>query len=402
MGLEEEGILKRLLFGVLGLLIRALDLILRKKLPFPPRNIYFLRTHAAGDVLLATAAVRAARLAWPQAHISMLVGQRSRQALEGNPYIDSLESFPEEWWFGKKYGKILGLTYRIFRKRKDVLVILHASPLIHLWGFLLNAPIRVGFDENGSGFALTHPVARENEDYDRYLGDVNLDLVRALGISTQDSQLDFFPSEAELNAVRRFIPVPGSANRRLLLGIAPGGGQNAFEKTNAKHWPAGHFAKLIASLAGKHAIDFLLLGDRNDARIGEAIEIANGCDERIRLVNLMGKTTFRELAALIHYVDILVTNDSAPLHLAVAQDKPVVALFGPTANWALFPPGPGRQALQSPSPCSPCYTYGRFPGCPAPNCMADLSVQTVEKSAESLIEELRAKWTRKKMGGEKW
>ena len=392
MGPEEEGKLKKLLFGVLGFLIRVLDAISHKKPPFPPQSICFLRTHAIGDVLLTTAAVRAARLAWPQAHITVLVGQRSRQALEGNPYIDSLESFPEEWWFGKKYGKIFGLTWRMFRKRKDVLVILHASPLIHLWGFLLNAPIRVGFDENGSGFALTHPVVRKEEDYDRYLGDVNLDLVRALGISTADFQLDFFPSADELNAARCFIPTPVGADRRLLLGVAPGGGQNAFEKINVKHWPASHYAELIAELARDHEIDFLLLGDKNDIQIDEIVKIVNSyADERIRLVNLKGRTTFRELAALIRHLDIIITNDSSPLHLAVALDKPIVALFGPTANWACFPPGPKRTALQSPSHCSPCYTYGRFPGCPDPTCMADLPVKIVKESAESLIAELKAK-----------
>lgn len=391
-----------LLYRTLGFVIRVLDVVPRKKASFPPRRVYFLRTHAIGDVLLSTAAVRAVKLAWPQTHVTMLVGRKSRPALEGNPYIDVLESFPEEWWFGKKFGKILKMTWHLRRKPKDALVILHASPLIHLWGFMIGAPIRVGFDKGGSGFALTHRVVRKEEDHDRYLGDVNLDLAKALGISADDPGLDFFPHEEELRAARRFlsehrenldasalappsgeVPV-GAPNRLFTIGIAPGGGRNAFERISVKQWPAGHYADLMIELSKERHVEFFLLGDENDVQADEIAQMTSG---HVQLTNLKGKTTFRELAALIYHLDILITNDSSPLHLAVALKKPVVALFGPTANWALFPPGPDRMALQSPAECSPCYTFGRFPGCPKPACtaMAELSVSTVLTAVESLL-----------------
>ncbi len=367
----------------LGFAVRAMDALSRKKAPFPPERVYLLRTHAIGDVLLTTPTIRAIRKAWPDTHITMLIGQKSRPALEGNPYIDSLESFPEEWWFERKIGKILKLTWRLRKKLKDALVILHASPLIHLWGFLINAPVRIGFDENGSGFALTHPVSRTKKDYERYLADVNLDLARAMGIPADDPSLDYFPQKDELEAARRFLPPAPKRGRRLLVGVAPGGGQNAFEKISVKHWPAVHYAELMTELSKGRKIEFLLLGDKNDVQVDRIVEMAG---PEVRFTNLKGKTTFRELGALIYHLDLLVTNDSSPLHLAVAMKKPVVALFGPTANWTLFPPGRNRKALQSPAQCSPCYTYGRFPGCPDPSCMSELPVESVKKAVESLLD----------------
>ena len=378
--------MRRVFFKLAGLAVKIVDLIFRREVPFPPRRIFFIRTHAIGDVMLTTAAVRAVKLAWPDTRVTMIVGERSRRVLEGNPYIDSLESFPEEWWFRKQYWKILKLTLHLRRKPKDVLVILHASPLIHLWGALLDAPIRTGFDENGSGFALTHPVTRKEEDYNRYLGDVNLDLVRVLGISSADCLPDYFPGRSELEGARRFLPDPERKSGRPLIGLAPGGGRNAFEKISVKHWPAAHYAQLMIELSREREIDFLLLGDKNDGKIDEIIALADG---RAGFVNLKGKTDFRELGAVINHLDLLVTNDSSPLHLAVAMKKPVVALFGPTANWALFPPGANRTALQSPAKCSPCYTYGRFPGCPAPFCMTELSVEAVKETVLSLCRSLR-------------
>jgi ADP-heptose:LPS heptosyltransferase len=369
-------------YGCLAFLFRFWDAMTGRKAQFPPKRVFFVRTHALGDVLLATAAVRAVKRAWPETHTTMIVGRRSLPALEGNPYIDSLESFPEEWWFQKKFPRILRLTLSLRRKPKDALVILHASSLIHLWGFLLRAPIRVGFDEDGSGFALTHCVSRKRKDDSRYLGDVNLDLVRALGVFGGDAEPDYFPKDDELQAASRWLGRHRNAGASSIIGIAPGGGHNAFESICVKHWPAGHFADLMRELSGQRQVEYILFGDNNDDQVDEIMHKMGG---NVRVLDLKGKTTYRELAAVICHLDVLITNDSSPLHLAVALKKPVVALFGPTANRALFPPGHGRMALQSPAPCSPCYSFGRFPGCPAPYCMAALPVQAVREAVESLL-----------------
>ena len=198
---------------------------LRAAVTFPPQRVCLLRTHAIGDVLLTTPAIRAIKLAWPETHLTMLVGNRARPVLEGNPYIDSLQSFPEEWWFEHCAGKILKLTRRLRRQPKDCLILFHASPLIHMWGFLLKAESLVGFDEDGSGFALTHRVKRTKGDDQRYLGDINCDLARGLGIPVADARLDFILESAEIGAVRRFLPSLKPTEPRWLIGVAPGRGQ---------------------------------------------------------------------------------------------------------------------------------------------------------------------------------
>ena len=140
-------------------------------------------------------------------------------------------------------------------------------------------------------------------------------------------------------------------------------------------------------LSRSHNAIFLLLGDRHDTHLDEIAEKAG--QRGVEIINLRGKTTLRELGALIHHLDILITNDSSPLHLAVALKKPLVALFGPTANWALCPPGRNIIALQSPAGCSPCYPFGRFSGCGKPTCMADLPVADVTEAVDSLLALIR-------------
>jgi ADP-heptose:LPS heptosyltransferase len=370
--------LKELSFTFLDKAFHLLSL--QKIFPESPENLFLLRTHAIGDVLLTTPVIRALKQFWPQSSLTMLVGEKSRPVLEGNPYIDRILSFPESWWFQHRFVQVGRLTRNLRRYPKDLLILFHASPLLHLWGLSLQAPVRVGFDNQGSGFSLTYkvPLATESQ---RYLGDINLDLVRILGLPAGSPELDLFLTEPELQAVERFLP--GKTAGRWLVGVAPGGGQNPLEQIAVKQWPQELYANLLLELSAMYPITFILLGDRHDTQV--AAIAAQVSQHGVQAMNLGGQTTLRELAAVIKHLDLLVTNDSSPLHLAVALKNPVVGLFGPTAARALLPPGPDRVALQSPAPCSPCYPFGRFPGCPAPNCMAAISVATVRKAVESLL-----------------
>jgi lipopolysaccharide heptosyltransferase II len=351
----------------------------------PPDHIFLVRTHAIGDVLLTTPVLRALKQAWPRTRLTMLVGNKSRPVLEGNPHLDAILSFPESWWFQHHWGNIWQLTRSYRRVSKEVLILFHASPLLHLWGWLIGAPIRVGFDAEGSGFFLTRPVPLDLQGH-RYFGEVNLDLVRALGVPTGSSEPEIFLTSAELTTGARLLPA--TAGQRWLVGVAPGGGQNPLEQIAVKQWPASHYAQLLEELAAACPVTVVLLGDRHDVQVDEIAQAlqARGAD----VLNLKGRTSLRELAAVIGHLDLLIANDSAPMHLAVALQTPVTALFGPTAAAALFPAGPNRLALQSPAPCSPCYPFGRFPGCPDPSCMVALSVATVYQAVTELLDRLGA------------
>lgn len=349
----------------------------------PPGQVFLIRTHAIGDVLLTTPVLRALKQAWPRTRLTMLVGNGSRPVLEGNIHLDNLLSFPESWWFQRRWAKILELTRTCRRISKEVLILFHASPLIHLWGWLIEAPVRVGFDVEGSGFSLTHRVPLDLQG-PRYLGEVNLDLARALGVSGCGPEPEIFLTAAEKAAGARLLPATGC--QRWLVGVAPGGGQNPLEQLTAKQWPASHYAQLLGELAKAYPVTMVLLGDHRDVQVDEIIKTFQ--PRGTEVLNLKGRTSLRELAAVIAHLDLLITNDSGPLHLAVALKTPVVALFGPTAADSLFPPGPNRLALQSPAPCSPCYPFGRFRGCPDPWCLGALPVAAVYRAVSDLLDRL--------------
>src|SRR5205814_4151104 len=132
----------------------------------------------------------------------------------------------------------------------------------------------------------------------------------------------------------------------------------------------------------------VVVGGPDDVGLGEEIRrAAEGGEGRRKVVNACGKLTLRQSAALIGRANALVTNDSAPLHLATAMGTPVVALFGPTVTEFGFGPlregdvALGRAELL----CRPCSSHGP-PGCPLGHhrCMRDLAVDTVTLAIEEL------------------
>ncbi|MBM4286789.1 MAG: glycosyltransferase family 9 protein [Deltaproteobacteria bacterium] len=349
----------------------------------PPRRLFLVRTHAIGDVLLTTAALRALKKGWPQTQLVMVTGDRSGPALAHNPYLDNLLTFPESWWFSRDLRKLAQLTRLLSRCPKDGLIMFHASSLVHLWGLLLRAPRRVGFWQRGPKFLLTRNVPLVF-GADRYLGDIFLDLVRALGLQADDPKPEIFLTPTERQQAQRILPetLPG----RWLIGVAPGGGQNPLEQVTLKQWPPSSYIALLKELAASYPATFLLLGDRRDQQVETIYQDARNA--AVDVVNLRGQTGLRELMALIGELDLLITNDSSPLHIATALNTPLLALFGPTAAGALFLPGPHRRALQSSAVCSPCYPFGRAPQCPQPLCMPAIPVDSVSQAVSELLAQL--------------
>ncbi|MGO9371277.1 MAG: glycosyltransferase family 9 protein [Syntrophobacteraceae bacterium] len=122
----------------------------------------------------------------------------------------------------------------------------------------------------------------------------------------------------------------------------------------------------------------LLVGGPGEAAIGSEIE----SQMRSKPLNMIGRTSVRQLMALLASVQLVITNDSGPMHIAAAFDRPIVALFGPTDHSTTSPLSSRFSLVRKETECAPCLKRQ----CPTDHrCMADISVNDVLHAVETLL-----------------
>jgi len=301
-----------------------------------------------GDEILflpALASIRAAHRHW---HLTLVLEPRSASVRQITDLIDETIEFDIK----KRPLHTSDLCHLLSLLREgafDVAISSGSSPLVSVLLFLSGIPTRVGYDSGGLARLLLTaavPLVR-----DQYAGFMYHDLVRGLGIAGQPRLPEASVGAESLERMRRLLAegpataggAEGGRARRVL--IHPGTSRLALEKGIVKTWSADAWASLVAMLAGAPGILPVLAGGPDDRQT--VSEIACRC-AGLRLLQAAGRTaSLADLAALISLCDLIVCVDSAPMHLAVALGKPLVALFGPTDERRLLPADPRFLALRA-------------------------------------------------------
>jgi len=363
-------------------------------------NILLIKLSAVGDVVHTIPVLNKLRSRYPNARLDWLTTPPIAELLRHNGAVSNVIEFArEEWsapWRLKPFVSYLRLAAQLRATGYDLVVDMHGQLRTALLTLATAAPVRIGFDRprasvwaasprrfphetrkhawqgarEGSWLAYTHHIPVPTLDLhavDRYL---NVGPILGLDDGAADFSFPIPPSaSARVAALLRRHRV-GDAG---LLVLAPG---TIWE---TKHWGSDKFAEVARHFL-RRRFAVLLIGSRRERAV---------CDEVVRLapgaVNLAGETTLSELAALIARAALCVTNDSGPMHLAVALERPVVSVFGPTDPiWI----GPYRRAdavLQASLSCMPCYLR-RLSRCPhAHACMRDVPAHAVIERAEKML-----------------
>ncbi len=336
-------------------------------------RILIAQTSFLGDVVLSTPVCAALRERIPEAHITVLVRPETAGVLVGHPHVDAVLT-------DDKRGREGGLgSVRVWRKlqrgRYDVALALHRS-LRTAW--LLAAariPRRIGFRQSAGWFLYHRCIARDPARHDV---ERNLSILAGLDIDPQTVVSRPFVS-CQREAIERFhamLRAHGVAAGARLIGVAPG------SAWATKRWTVDGYAALLGELRALGATP-VLLGTPGDLPLAQAIAgpAAGGA------VNLVGQTELSVLVAAIDQCSVLIANDSAPVHIAVARGTPVVAIFGPTSPRQGYGPYSDRAlVVERPLPCRPCSRHGG-PRCPIGThaCMREISHTEVAHAAAALL-----------------
>ena len=335
-------------------------------------RILIFRNQGIGDLTLITPAVRAVRRLHPEAHLSVFVGNWSKPAVDGLPYVDEIISYPDPWIQDKKPFRILSLVWKLRRKKFGRVYIFHSHNMLHLLTYLAGIPERFGFSFKGTGKFLTK-TTEWDPNSSRYIADNYLDVPRLAGFTENDISLDFPLSDDDEISAQSILK-----NHKISPGgyyvIAPGGGINPRQNVFEKRWGTDKFAALIGLMNESEKSKTILVGAPAENHLCEEI-----IEQTSRpVINLCGKTSFKISAVLVKHAKALVSNDSSIMHTAVAFGTPSVAVFGPSNPESLLPKSDLNRWVSSGVDCSPCYCNEIFSGCPHDlKCMTELQPEKV-------------------------
>lgn len=322
-----------------------------------------------GDAVMTTPGLRRLRELHPEARVTLLMPEKIADLFAGHPDVDEVATFSageSPWRIGR----------RLRPGRFDLAVVFPNSPRSALEVWFAGARRRVGYARSWRSFFLTDAIparADERPMRKRCVGEI-----RRL-ISSPAGGAMAFPEKAHhIHQYLQLIQaIDGSAEaceprlyvtdgERAVAGARLGSrattwiGLNAgAEYGPAKRWPIDRFIAVAKRLAEEPGCGLILFGGKSDGVLASEIEQAVHQAYPLRvLVNVAGKTSLRELCALMSLCRVVLTNDTGPMHVAAAVGAKVVVPFGSTSPELTGPglPGAGRHAfLRGSAPCSPCF-----------------------------------------------
>lgn len=332
-----------------------------------------------GDAVMTLPAIKALRAACRDAEIYQLLRPTVSPLFEKDPNINKIIIYEKR--FRTMIGKI-NLS-NILRKEGFSKVYLFQNAFdAALLAFLSGIPERIGYNRDKRGFMLTKTIPFKDEDRKLHHIDYYLNLLNQAGIKAEHSIPYIFQSIDERLEARKIL----FNMKKPIVGINPGAAYGS-----AKRWIPDRFAEVINWVIRDLDGSVVIFGSENEISIANDIEVLaksmlsdiEKSYSKSRLINLSGKTTLRQLINLISVCNILVTNDSGPMHVSYAVGTPVVAIFGSTSPELTGPPKEGNLVLRGDANCSPCFKRN----CPLDNieCMLSITSKDVINAIKDLL-----------------
>lgn len=330
-----------------------------------------------GDFVMATPILTDLRHHWPEAKIIAWCQGPLGTLIEKDPHVDEILIFqkPKKWW---RIDQFRAVCEPIAQGSFDLAILLTNSLSSAFWAWKGGVPQRLGYACFPRTLFLTTAVAFPTNRQTQHLVITYKQLIEPMGIKPSSTAPKLYLTQEEREGARKQLRLLGIDSSHSILGINPGA---AFG--SAKCWPPSRFKELSARLLRSHPhLKILFFGDKN----GEPLvsDICQSLDPK-RRINLAGKTSLRELMAYIEACDLLLTNDSGPMHMASALKVPLIALFGSTSDVAT---GPylGGLVIHKHVPCSPCYRRE----CPIDfRCMRQIEVDEVQRAVDGRLSLLK-------------
>ncbi len=328
-------------------------------------KIIVWQTAFLGDLILTTPLLASLRNLFPESQLDIITKPFGKDVLKENPYIDNIIVFD------KKKDSTFSLIKRLRIEKYFLAISPHRSHRASYSLFLSGIPDRIGFDKGGFSFLYTKR-AKHRFDGTHEI-DRNLSLLKLLNEYREEKivkEPQLFLTQEEDEAYKKF----GLIDKDYVL-IAPG------SKWGTKRWTVEGFVEVINKLSKKENV--VLFGGKEDIKYGKQIQEKLSTD----VLNLIGKTTLRESFSVVKHAKALISNDSAPVHMAVSFNTPVVDIYGPTVkDFGFYPYRNGVVVEVENLECRPCGLHGHHK-CPTGTfeCMKSITPEMVLEGYFTLL-----------------
>ncbi|MDD4203025.1 MAG: lipopolysaccharide heptosyltransferase II [Candidatus Omnitrophica bacterium] len=279
-------------------------------------RILITRTDRIGDVMLSTPVIRAIKAKYPDSYLAFCLRPETAPLIVNDPLVDEVIEYDKKGKY-KKFKGMLNFAFEIRRKKFDMAIVLHPTNRMNLTCFLAGIKKRIGYDHK-LGFLLTDRVAHKKQLGLKHETEYTLDLLRHIGIDPVDKRLRLYVSDQDIDRAKQLCEenyIPKGAN---VITVHPGA------SCRSKIWPFHKFAELIDRLNEDSSVRVILVGAQSDLQLCNKVNALVSS----RLINLVGQTSIGVLAAILKKSKVFVSNDSGPVHMAVAVGTPVVDIFG--------------------------------------------------------------------------
>jgi heptosyltransferase-2 len=316
---------------------------------------------------MTTPALEAIRTTFPQAEIVVVANPLVAQLFTLHPWCDRVIVYDRK----SEHKGLAGLWQfagHLKEQRFDLAILFQKAFEAALLVFLAEVPERIGFSTDGRGFLLTRSTPLTAELRRQHHSRHYLHMLQQFGITGGSGDPLLEVSHAEQKWAEEKL---GGGN---FFAINPGAAYGS-----AKRWIPERFAEVGDSLARQYGVKIVLTGGPGEMEIGRDIESFM----LEKPLNLIGRTSVREMMAVINRCRLMVTNDSGPMHVAAALGVPIVAIFGPTDHTTTYPWAKQYRIVRKDLECAPCLKRQ----CPTDHrCMEAVSAEDVLKACHYLLD----------------
>ncbi len=336
------------------------------------KRYLIIQTAFLGDTILSEPLVETIKENDSNAFVGIITTPANSEVFTLNPNVDTIITYDKHGADNGLFG-FIKIVKKIKKFDFNCVISPHMSFRSSLLSFFSSAEIRIGFEESNISFLYNQKVKKPKKVHEI---DKNLSLLAPLHFQNIKREIKLYYSNENKKFFESILEAHNIKSSDKIICISP----SSIWPT--KRWPKEYF-KEVAEQLTKKGFTVLLLGTTKDTHIADFIKNGNK-----KIINLSGKTGLKDIFCIISNSNLLISNDSAPIHIASAYNIPTIDIFGPTVTDFGFTPLSDKHKIieLKDLPCRPCGKHGSV-SCKLRHfkCMSDIKPKVVIDAAFELL-----------------